>query len=509
MSQEHFPKTTWLAGRRAWEKTISLSVPVLRSVAGIMAALLLALAFVGLSVSGLSAVLVAIALTWTAAAAVLIARFFRKPSEKDLAKRADKVLGLQDDLLALSELPASESAGEWRTATWRQAQRSIESGKRSWPLVFPWKNSAHLILAILLTLGVAWKAWDRRQSEIRLQEAAGQAQAERVEAAEEVIKDWEDFVKVTDDPGLKKLFSEAAQLRESVRTDDLMAVMLAMNRIEAKMATLRDTIASESLSPQAARMAEAFEAFEGMGAMSAAVRNRNFESASKEAEKLGAKLEKDPGGISALRRGEAVAEMLAAESSTAQKRGNTSLSDALSKLSSAASQNASKGSVPNQQISPGLDSLKNQFSSEARRKNSGRMLSIGRSQLDNLRKKLRGEPCDGPPSLCKACQGDKPGGNKAGTGTDGQPLGDPTKLAEAGQSDKVAGTMGEGESETVTTSASSGSTAAAAASTKTGLAEYIELSEKAVADESLPLAHRRAIRVYFERIRPVAESNHP
>jgi hypothetical protein len=204
--------------------------------------------------------------------------------------------------------------------------------------------------------------------------------------------------------------------------------------------------------------------------------------------------------------------MLASESKTAQNRGNKPLAESLSQMSTAASKNASKGSVPNQEISPGLKSLKDQFSREAAAKSSGRMVSIGKSQLDDLRKKLRGEPSDGSPSLSKSGQGekgDKPGGLQAGTGTAGQPLGDPTQLADAGLKDKVTGTMGDGESEVTTTSASSGSSAAAGDGTKTSLTEYIELSEKAVADESLPLAHRRAIRTYFERIRPVAESKKP
>ena len=103
----------------------------------------------------------------------------------------------------------------------------------------------------------------------------------------------------------------------------------------------------------------------------------------------------------------------------------------------------------------------------------------------------------------------RPGGSKAGTGTDGQPLADQTKLAEAGQSEQVTGVLGEGETEKSTLSASSGTSGAASEGSKTKLAEYLELSEKAVADESLPLAHRRAIRNYFERIRPVAESKNP
>lgn len=477
----------------------------MRIVTALMAGILLVLVFVRVPMVGLSAVFGAIVVTWTAAAVVLAIRFFRRISERDLAKRADRVFGFRDDLLALSEF--SESDAEWSMATWEQAQAALASGRRSWPLTFSKMHGAHLLAAIALTAAVLWITNGQMQRESLIQTAVNQSKSERIQAVEEVVRDWEEFVKSTGDPDLKKLFTEAARLREAVRDSDPMTAMLAMNKLEAKMSSLGDTLAAQSLSPQAARMAEALEAFEGMGATSAALRNQNFEAAAREAEKLAAKLETNPDGSSTLRRREAVAEMLATESSTAQKRGNNQLSESLSQLSAAA-KNCDKGQVPNQQICPNLKALSHQFSKEAACKNSGRTLATGKCQLDSLRKKLRGEPCDGPPSLCKS-QGNRPGGSKPGNGTDGQPLGDPTKLADAEQAENVTGTMGEGESETTTTSVSSGSAATASAATKTQLVGYIELSEKAVADESLPLAHRRAIKNYFEQIRPVAESQHP
>jgi hypothetical protein len=474
-----------------------------------MALIVLGLWLLPVSLAWLTGVLYAIPVIWAGSLVVFVGSFFRKPGGKELAKRADKVLGLQDDLLALAEFPAGESADEWRAATWNQAQKSLEEESRSWPLVFPGWYSFHVVFAILLTLGAAWVGGTQMQKALHERAAMAAAREERIEAAEEIVRDWEEFVKTSDDPELKKLFSEAAHLREAVQNNDPMAAMLAMNRIEAKMSSLQDALAADSLAPQAARMAEALEAFEGMGSMSAALRNLNFDAAAKEAEKLGAKLDKDPAGSTALRRGEAVAEMLAKEAATAQKRGNSALSETLSKLSAAASQNCKNGSVPNPQLSQCLSPLKNQFCKESACKSCGRMVSLGKCQLDALRQKLRGEPCEKPPSLCKSGSGNKPGGLKAGTGTDGQPLGDPTKLAAAAETDRLTGTMGEGESETVTTSANSGTPGATSAGTKTSVAEYIELSERAVADESLPLAHRRAIRTYFERIRPVAESQHP
>lgn len=509
MTPALFPASEWLTRRRAWEKSVTRSIAILRMISVSMVLIVLGLCFLPLSLMGLTGILFAIPAIWAGSLVFFVGMFFRKPNGKELAKRGDKVLGLQDDLLALSEFPTGKSTDEWRAATWKKAQISLEEEKRSWPLVFPKWYSFHVLFAILLTLGAAWMGGIQMQAALKERAAMVAAREDRIEAAEEIIRDWEEFVKTSDDPELKKLFSEAAHLREAVQNNDPMAAMLAMNRIEAKMSSLQDALAAESLAPQAARMAEALEAFEGMSSMSAALRNLNFDAAAKEAEKLGAKLDENPAGSTALRRGASVAEMLANEAATAQKRGNGELSETLSKLSSAASQNCKNGSVPNSQLSQCLSPLKNQFCKESACKSCGRMVSMGKCQLDALRQKFRGESCEKPPSLCKSGSCNKPGGLKAGTGTDGQPLGDPTKLADAGETDKLTGTMGEGESETVTTTANSGTPGTTGAGTKTSMAEYIELSERAVADESLPLAHRRAIRTYFERIRPVAESQHP
>jgi len=504
MTSPLFPESEWLIRRWKLEKVLHLSAPLLGGIGVFMGVLLGGMFLLPHSLGVLTGILWAVPMIWGAASLLLAGRFLWKADAGDVARRADRVLGLPDDLLALTEL---EENG-WRTATWKRAQRALSPETRSWPLVFPkwyWGNAA---FAIFLTLGTSWLGWNRLQGERREQAALDAAREDRVAAAEEIARDWEEFAKTTDDPELKKLFSEAARLREAVRDGDSMTAMLAMNRIEQKMTSLQDVLAAESLSPQAARMAEALEAFEGLGALGAALRNQNFGAAAAEAAKQGARLDRDPSGTSALRRGEVVAEMLANEAATAQKRGNTSLSQTLSQLSSVASQNSKTGTVPNAPLSQCLAPLKNLLSKEASCKACGRAVAVGKCQMESLRQKFRGEPCERPPSLCKSGNCNKPGGLKAGTGTDGQPLGDPTKLSAPGEADHVAGTMGEGESETTTTAASSGTAATVGPGAKTPLAGYLELSERAVADESLPLAHRRAIRTYFERIRPVAESQH-
>ncbi len=505
MTSPLFPESEWLIRRWKLEKVLALSRPLLGGIGLLMGLLFCGVLFFLQDSPGvLSGVLWAVPVIWGTAFLLLAGRFFWKANTGDVARRADRVLGLPDDLLALTEL---EENG-WRTATWKRAQDALSPESRSWPLVLPTWFWGNAIFALLLTLGTSWLCWNRLLEERQEQAALAAAREDRVAAAEEIARDWEEFAKTTDDPELKKLFSEAARLREAVRNKDPMAAMLAMNRIEQKMTSLQDTLAAESLSPQATSMAEALEAFEGLGALSAALRNQNFGEATAEAGRQGARLGKDPSGTSALRRGETVAEMLANESATAQKRGNASLAQSLSQLSSLASQNSKAGTVPNAPLAQCLAPLKNLLSKEAGCKACGRAVAVGKCQMESLRQKFRGEQCERPPSLCKSGNCNKPGGLKAGTGTDGQPLGDPTKLPAPGEAGHVAGTMGEGESETSTTAASSGTAATVGTGTNTPLAGYLELSERAVADESLPLAHRRAIRTYFERIRPVAESRH-
>ncbi|CAN5716972.1 hypothetical protein BH09VER1_BH09VER1_34290 [soil metagenome] len=475
-------------------------------------ALSAALFFLPTSFPLIATALYGITAAWMTAAILFGWCLYRRLSTSTLAKRADSALSLPDDLLSLSELDQAE---DWRKAALVQTRRKIEELdlKKQWPVT--WSRSTLLtgIAAVVLTGILCWQSW-LANTQVRDKIARQQAEVTaRVAAAEDVLRDWKEFAKNTDDPELKKLFTEAANLREAMQNKDPMAAMLEMNRIEGQMTKLQETVDKESMAPQAGRLAEALEAFEGMGAMSAALRNQNFGEAANEAEKLSQKLASNPDGSSNLRRDAAVAEMLSNESKTAASRGNQNLSDALSQMSQAASQSKQPGSVENNQLAPPTKSLQSQFSQEANRKNRGMAMSLSKSQLDTLRRRLRGdEECKEStiPSLCKSCcNSPKPGGSKAGTANGGDPKNEQTQLAAAATQESVTVQAGDGESEKRTTSATSGSGASAAGGKPATFADYAELSRKAVEDENLPLAHRQVIRTYFERIRPVAEPTKP
>lgn len=496
---------------RRWrmEKAASFAGPVGLILAVVALTLTVVLLVVRPTIWLLAATLVTISTAWVAGAIALLIRFLQKPSTAALAKRADHIFELKDDLLALSELE-KENAARWKDPTQHHAEGKLAAGQlaKSWPIRLSRSALLCALGAVFFSALLGLVTWEKNQ--FLLAEAAAEtaARAERLAAAEELLKDWKEFTELSEDEELKKLFAETENLQRALENPDPMAAMLEMNRIEEKMSALEQSISQDSLAPQAATMAEALEAFEGMGAMSAALRNKNFEAAANEAEKLAAKLNKDKQGQTALRRDQAVAEMLASASQNAGNRGNNALSEALSQMSSSAQK--SNGSVPNDQLGEPTKTLRDQFSQESSRQNRGRAASLGKKQMENLRRQLRNESNPSScPSLCQSCLGDKPGGSKAGNGTTGDPKGEQTTLADAGFNENVAVQVGEGESEVVAMSSSNGAGGTTAAAKPTTFNDYKELSDKAVADENLPLAHRRVIRAYFERIRPVAESNSP
>lgn len=463
------------------------------------------------SLSGLAIVAGIGALAWLAAGLILMARYLARPPEGALARRADHMIGLPDNLLSLSE---TKDAAAWHAAALDQTRRRLDECdvRKAWPLRMRRSTVITLATALLLTAATAcvgWMQYQAGQRRLAAEEAARQA---RLAAAGEVLKDWEEFALLTDDPELKKLFTEAARLREALKADDPREAMREMNRMETGMSAMEQDIERDSLSPQAARMAEALESFEGMSAMSAALRNKNFPAASDEAAKLAEKLRREAEKTSSLNRAAAVSEMLETEAKTASQRGNSSLSNAMNSLSQAAKAGANNSQVPNSSLARPLSQLQGQFAQEAARKLRGRALSLSKVQIESLRRKLRKEDDKDfllLPSLCKSCCSGAVAGSRPGSGTAGPPKGEQTNLAEARTQGAVNGTMGEGESEVRTLSAGSGSGTAVPAGRQAAFSDYVELSRQAVEDENLPLAHRRLIQIYFERIRPVAENQKP
>lgn len=94
------------------------------------------------------------------------------------------------------------------------------------------------------------------------------------------------------------------------------------------------------------------------------------------------------------------------------------------------------------------------------------------------------------------------GGKGAGTGVSGDPLGDPTRLAEGMRKMvQIAGQAGSGpvETETETTD---GQPSASGVSAKEVHANYAALAEEVIDKEDVPLSYRYHVKRYFQSIRP-------
>lgn len=508
MQAHSLPGHNWLIKRWRRERAVALCKPALQGFSLVLLVLLGILWLAPASMPLLIAVLLTATLAAAGAIGVIAWGAMRDPTPERLAKRADHVLGLPDDLLALGEIDAASP--EWEKAIRHQIESRMETADpaESWKVPIPtgtrWHGGLAGALAVLLIATAAF-SWAAESDRLAVLDSERE---ERIAAAEDILEDWETFVELTEDEGLKQLIAEALKLREALDDRDPMAAMLEMNEIEQRMESLQAALDRESMANQAAALAEAFEAFEGMGAMSAALRNQNFSDAAAEADKMAEELA-DSKENSVLSRQEAVSEMLSNQASSAAKRGNQSLADALQELSDLAKE-SKNGKVENKQLASPMKQMAKQFSQECARQNQGRMVSLSKKQLEELRRRLRegresGEPC---PSLCAAAGLGEDAGQNAGTGTS-DPMAEETQLAQAATTEALTGIMGEGESEITTQSAASGSGTATGGAQAVEFSEYAELSRQAVADENLPLAHRRVIRTYFERIRPIAESTNP
>jgi len=448
---------------------------------------------------------------------------FREPPEALLAKRADRVLGLPDDLLVWTEVehsPEFQGRAGWTEALREEAMRKLDgtSWKEAWPVQVPRPTIAASVVCLLglaLLVGVGVGKFGQENLRLLALEAAKE---ERQEAAEEVLQDWEEFSALTDDEELRELFSSAQQLREALESQDPMEAMVEMNRIGEQMESLQAALEKESIAADAEAMAEALEAFDGMAALAAMLRRKNFEAAAGEARKLMEKAALAPNQEVPMRRQAAVSEMLAEQAASASGKGRNQLSKGLGQLSQAAARAATgEGSVRNSDLGEAMENLSDEFSNEAQRQNQGRMISMGRDQMEGLRRRMRGEE-EGPMgmSLCQMAgmrpgqdgpggDGTDPGGKEAGTGSS-DPMADATEMVQPGTSETLTGIWGEGETEVRTLASAAGSGGVVSPGRAADFSEYAELSRRAVADEKLPLSHRRIIRSYFEEIRPVAEN---
>ncbi|HEY3899511.1 MAG TPA: hypothetical protein VGM54_12900 [Chthoniobacter sp.] len=422
---------------------------------------------------------------------------FWQVDRRSVLLRLDRQLGLADATISASEL-TGDIRDDWR---WRQLAQTVNRlSTRSWDERWPrrWPGLVGLgaaTLAVLCALLLA--AW--RVERVQAQPGPTPFQKAQFQALEEVFKDWDEAAKKTNDPKLQEQLALMKPLREQMlsgKIDDK-EVLAALSRLEEKLQAAREQIQAQSLEPSAAELASALEPFQGMSAMAASLRRKDFGQAEKLAQELAEKLNQ-PGAK--LPEGADQREnqlRLANTAQTMQQRGQNSVSQALQKMEQGM-QNAN-----NQQTSEGLDGLKKNFGDQAKRDAEKQRLATQLAQMGAAKDSLgSGKSVARGMSLLPRLADSKQHGNGAGSEIDPHRFGAETNIASNRTEEKVTGETSDGDSVITTEKSREHSKEAPTSVHQANFHEYEKLSREAIEDESIPLAHREAIRKYFEMIRP-------
>jgi hypothetical protein len=215
---------------------------------------------------------------------------FWQIDRRSVLLRLDRQLGLADATISASEL-TDDVRDDWR---WRQLAQTVDrlsagSWDKHWPRRWPGLvglGAATLAVLCALLLS-AWKV-----ERVEAQPGPTRFQKAQFQALEEVFKDWDEAAKKTNDPKLREQLALMKSVREQMlagKIDDK-EVLSALSRLEEKLQSAREQIKAQSLEPSAAELASAVEPFQGMSAMAAALRRKDFGEAEKLAQELAEKL---------------------------------------------------------------------------------------------------------------------------------------------------------------------------------------------------------------------------
>jgi hypothetical protein len=318
-------------------------------------------------------------------------------------------------------------------------------------------------------------------------------------AIEEMLADWEKAAELTEDPELKQLLAELQPMRDDLKKMNEREMLLALSKLENKLEALRDAASKDSMEASAGDMASALENVDGMGALAAALRRKEFEKAAELAEKEGKKLDQKGAKIPS-----------GAESASAQQqmaKASKKLSDSGQGQASAAMNQTREGAQNNNpsQMGQGMKGLGQCLSKAAQSQAAKSRLGLQLAQLGQCKGGMGNCEGNGMGMSLTAKLSESKNGKGAGSSSDPNREKDPTDLGSTRSLENLTGAAGEGESETETLSSDTPGSEAQREGRDAQFAKYEKLSQQAITDENLPPAYREAIRKYFEAIRPAAE----
>lgn len=482
------------AARRARGQRLLDALGWFLRVAAVVLAIVLAVALVFPAVSAWGGVVFGVlgaGLILSAAVA-----WFRPLPKGLLARRIDEHAGLADHAITSAELDAEKGSG-WLRLQYEDTLARLQAinWKKAWPLRWPRFSGWTAVVAVFLAVLLAGRLLTYRPA-TAVTSPGLTAQAAIIE---EVFKDWEKAAELGEDPELKKLLAELQPMREQLPKMNEREMLLSLSKLQNKLEAMREASSKDSMEAAAAEMAAAFEGMEGMGQLAAALRQKEFEKAAEQAEKQAEKL--GEAGASTPKGADSAAtqqQMASAADKLSQGGQEQSASDMREMQKSAGQKNA-KG------MSKAMGQMAKNFGKEGQRQQIKKNLGLQIAQIGQCKNCVGQGQCEKPGMSLSRKIAQSKGGKGAGSSTDPNREKDPTQSDAARAQENLTGNAGEGESTTETVSSDTPGTEAPRGDRNAQFAQYEKLSEQAIADESLPLAYREAIRKYFEAIRPARD----
>ncbi|MEO8207310.1 MAG: hypothetical protein ABI615_14105 [Chthoniobacterales bacterium] len=421
--------------------------------------------------------------------------------ESAVWKRLDQCGDLKDGVLSAQEFKSEKTPHKWSDIQHRKitAEVNWQKARAAWPLRLSREAWMTVFLFALLCgfLGYRYRTYTPPIEEI----IAAQRIKEQSKALDQILKDWEQAQKEKPSESLKKAIEELKPLQERLAKGDMndKKLMMELSRVETKLQAMRDAMKAETISAAMAQeLAEALQEMEGTSGLAAALQRNDLAAAQQKASETAKAWDKPGAKALDAPLSEKAQKQLSSLAARSESQKNNEMASAMRQLSSAGRNNDSK------QMSQAMKQMQNALEKQSNCQSCQQCLSLQMKQL----------------SACKNCMGDgknpgasislipsltmsqKKGGKGAGSESNPNLMGAETALNGDRTQEKIKGVAGEGDSDVTTEKTTTPNVAGISAATAAQFQDYEKLSQVAIQDENLPLAHREAIKRYFENIHP-------
>jgi len=314
-----------------------------------------------------------------------------------------------------------------------------------------------------------------------------------------LFEDWEKAASTKPDPALNELLAAIEPFRNELQQGNpsLQSIFVELSKIDERLASTQEALKASSLDSQSGKLAEALKQMGGVDALAESISEKSYDEAAEAARQIALAMNQTGTGAASLAINAVSRKNLQNLSAELATGSHQQMSKALQQLSQ--SNSSEDFSQALQQMSEALDQ-------ESSQQQAQRHASLQRMQLASAKEAMeKGQSSEAGLSLVPSLSVTKQEEQGKGAGAEDNtarsgaliastPSGAPS-LALKGVPDSL------GESTVSTVRASNAPRMIAP--TQEGLApsDYQRLSLQAIEDENLPLAHRLAIRRYFEMIR--------